>query len=58
MKKPPRNPEFDRFTDAMKTILKVSKTELNRRIEAEKKVKRSKPSASPAPASSSTSAAS
>jgi hypothetical protein len=41
MKTPPKNTEFDRFTDAMKTILKVSKTELNRRIEAEKRPKRS-----------------
>jgi hypothetical protein len=26
MKKPPDNPEFARFTDAMKTIMKVPKT--------------------------------
>ena len=36
MKTPPKNPEFARFTDAMKTIMKVSKTELQRRMEAEK----------------------
>jgi hypothetical protein len=49
MKPPPDNPEFARFTDAMKTILKVSKVELNRRIEATKKEKQSKSSASPGP---------
>jgi hypothetical protein len=36
MKTPPDNPEFARFTDALKTILKVPKAELTRRIEAEK----------------------
>jgi hypothetical protein len=55
MKKPPDNPEFAKFTEALRGILKVSKTEMNRRIEAEKKGKRVKPSASPVPASSSTS---
>jgi hypothetical protein len=33
---PPKNAEF-KFTNAMKDILKVSKTELQRRLEAEKK---------------------
>jgi hypothetical protein len=42
MKQPPDNPEFARFTAAMRTIVKVSKTELNRRIEETKKGKRSK----------------
>jgi hypothetical protein len=37
MKTPPKNPEFSRFTDAMRTIMKVSKTELQRRMEADKK---------------------
>jgi hypothetical protein len=55
MKPPPDNLEFAQFTDAMKKILKVSKTELNRRIEATKKGKRSKVSASPSPVSSSAS---
>jgi len=41
--------DFERFNGAMKKILSVSKTELQRRIEAEK---RSKPSAYPGPASS------
>jgi hypothetical protein len=36
MKTPPDNPEFERFTDAMRTIVKVSKVELQRRMEAEK----------------------
>lgn len=40
MKSPLKNPEFDRFTDAMKTILKVSKTEMVQRVEAEKATKR------------------
>jgi hypothetical protein len=53
MKTPPDNPEFARFTDAMRTIVKVSKVELNRRIEAEKK-RKIKPSASPVPVVSST----
>jgi len=37
MKRPPDNPEFARFTDAMRTILKVSKTELNERMKTEKR---------------------
>jgi hypothetical protein len=39
MKTPPDTPEFTRFTHAMKDILKVSKTELQKRIDAEKKTK-------------------
>jgi hypothetical protein len=54
MKKPPDNPEFARFTSAMRHIMGVSKAELQRRMEAEKKEKRSKASASPSAASSST----
>jgi hypothetical protein len=38
----------------MRTIMKVSKVELQKRMEAEKKGKRSKVSASPSVASSST----
>jgi hypothetical protein len=37
MKTPPDTPEFTRFTHAMKDILKVSKTELQKRIDAEKR---------------------
>ncbi len=40
MKKPPDNPEFRRFTSAMRDLLKVSKTELQRRMEDEKTAKR------------------
>ena len=54
MKKPPDNPEFARFTRAMRHIMSVSKTELQRRMEEEKKGKRSKASASPSVAASST----
>jgi hypothetical protein len=54
MKKPPDNPEFARFTTAMRHIMGVSKVELQRRMAAEKKGKRSKASASPSVASAST----
>lgn len=37
MKTPPDNPEFARFTDAMRKIVKVSKVELQRRMEAGKR---------------------
>ena len=50
MKPPPDSPEFSRFTEALKDMLKVSKTQTNARIAAQK---RSKPSASPAAVSSS-----
>jgi hypothetical protein len=43
------NPEFEKFNKTMKKVLKMSKQELNKRLEAEK---RSKASASHAPASS------
>lgn len=39
MKKPPSNPEFARFTVAMQTIVSVSKTEIQRRMEEEKAAK-------------------
>jgi len=54
MKPPPNSPEFSRFTGAMRDILKVSKVEMNRRIEAEKR--KPKASASPVSAESSTQA--
>ncbi len=52
MKTPPRTPEFDRFTDAVKDILKVSKGEMQTRIEAHKESGKrlSKGSSSLAPA--------
>lgn len=37
MKPPPNTPEFFRFTQAMRDIMKVSKTELQARMEAEKR---------------------
>jgi hypothetical protein len=36
MKTPPATPEFARFTDAVKDILKVSKGEMRTRIEVHK----------------------
>jgi hypothetical protein len=59
MKTPPDNPEFARFTEAMKTIMGVSKAELQERLKAEKATKKGKrskasPSASPSVVSSST----
>ena len=36
MKRPPVNPEFARFTTAVSDILKVSKDEMQARIEAHK----------------------
>jgi hypothetical protein len=36
MVKPPESPEFMRFTDAMRKIMKVSKEELKRRIDQDK----------------------
>jgi hypothetical protein len=53
MKKPPDNPEFARFTEAMRTIMKVSKTEVDRRMAETKKGRRTKTSASPVAVSSS-----
>ncbi|MGO8707237.1 MAG: hypothetical protein ACLQMG_06215 [Terracidiphilus sp.] len=40
MKTPPDNLEFAKFTDAMRGMMKVSKVELQRRIEAEKQTRR------------------
>jgi hypothetical protein len=37
MKTPPKGPEFARFTEAMRGIMKVSKAELQRRMEADKR---------------------
>ena len=53
MKPPPDNPEFAKFTDAMRAIMKLSKTELNRRIVETKKGRRTRTSASPVAAVSS-----
>jgi len=53
MKPPPDTPEFQRFTDALKQILKVSKPELQARMAAQRKSGKrlSKPSASRVPVS-------
>jgi len=40
MKTPPATPEFTRFTDAVRDILKVSKPEMQARIEAHKQTGR------------------
>jgi hypothetical protein len=37
MKKPPKTPEFERFTEGLRRVLSVSKTELEARMEAQKK---------------------
>jgi hypothetical protein len=42
MKPPPDNPEFARFTEAMRHIAGVSKAEIQRRMEDEKKGKQAK----------------
>ena len=39
MKPPPDTPEFARLTEALKTMLKVSKTEMQRRIEEDKRTR-------------------
>jgi hypothetical protein len=56
MKPPPDNPEFAKFTDALSKIMRVSKVELQRRIEEEKQEKKAKRSASRAAGASPTSA--
>jgi hypothetical protein len=50
MKTPPDNPEFARFTDAMRHIMGVSKVELQKRMQEEKR--KPKTSASRGPAAS------
>lgn len=54
MKTPPNTPEFGRFTSAVRDILKVSKGEMQERIETHKESGKrlSKGSASLAPAAS------
>jgi hypothetical protein len=56
MKPPPDNPEFAKFTDALSKIMRVSKVELQRRIEEEKQEKKAKRSASRVSGASTTSA--
>jgi len=54
MKTPPDTPEFAKFTDALRDILKVSRDEMRTRIEAHKESgKRLSKGASLSPAASS-----
>ena len=46
MKTPPDNPEFAKFTEALRQVMSVSKVELQRRMEEEKQQKKAKGSAS------------
>lgn len=46
MKTPPDSPEFAKFSQAMRDILGVSKEELQKRIDAEKREREAKASAS------------
>jgi hypothetical protein len=42
VKPPPNTPEFARFTEALKTMLKVSKKEMQKRIEEDKRTRTAK----------------
>jgi hypothetical protein len=42
MKRPPQNPEFDRFRQALSGVLEVSKEELDSRVKAEKSARKGK----------------
>ncbi len=42
MKPPPDTPEFAKFTEALKTMLKVSKVEMQKRIEEDKRTRTAK----------------
>ncbi len=53
MKPPPTDPEFTRFTEAMRQIMKVSKAEIQERMEAEKRENRARTSVSRVPVSAS-----
>lgn len=37
MKRPPDNPEFERFTDAMRHLMKVSKADIQQELKAKKR---------------------
>jgi hypothetical protein len=53
MKSKPTSPEYKAFENVLGKVLSVSKTELNRRMEESKKIKRGiKSPASPVPAAS------
>ncbi len=53
MKPPPTDPEFVKFTEAMRQIMKVSKAEIQERIDAERKQRRARTSVSHVPVSAS-----
>jgi hypothetical protein len=46
MKPPPNDAEFAKFTDALRTVMSVSKVELQERMEKEKQQKAARRSAS------------
>jgi len=45
-------PEMTRFNDALRQVMSVSKSELNRRLEADRQAKVGKPKRGPKPKSS------
>jgi hypothetical protein len=49
MKREVNNPEFQRFDDAMRKVLHVSKAELQRRLEADKAAHADRPKRGPKP---------
>jgi hypothetical protein len=51
MKKPPDNPEFAKFTAAMRHIMGVSKTAMTRRKEAAKRISNGQGKRGPKPKS-------
>jgi len=51
MKPPPDNPEFAKFTEAMRRIMKVPKTEIQERMEATRTERRARTCVSRVPVS-------
>ncbi len=49
MKRPPNDPEFAHFTDAMRTIMKVSKADIQKAMKEEKRKPRASASRAVAP---------
>jgi hypothetical protein len=47
-----QNPEYENFDNAMRRVLTVSKTELQRRLDAEKQARANKPKRGPKPKTS------
>jgi len=52
MKTTRETPEMARFNDALRSVMSVSKSELNRRLEADRQAKEGKPKRGPKPKSS------